>query len=257
MFTVRLADFPIEIDNKYDFVKELCVDYLDDAPPLFKVYASEEEIAKEMRTLSGTCDGGKVSKGSAVPFTVETSLEGYAESICLYREICRILLQKDVLLFHSAAVMYRERAYLFAAPSGTGKTTHLKLWMELYGRDLKIINGDKPLLRLEKNGGFRVYGTPWSGKEGWQSKCSSLLGGICFLKRGENNRIIRLPTEEAAKEALGQVLILKDPALLLKTLQLTDKLLRAVPIFLLHCNISQEAARLSFAALTGEELSAP
>ena len=94
----------------------------------------------------------------------------------------------DGLLFHSAALIYEGKAYLFVAPPGTGKTTHILLWKACLGDSVKILNGDKPFLRL-RGQDVMVYGGPWRGKEGLGINGACSLGGIYLLCRGEENNV--------------------------------------------------------------------
>ena len=101
----------------------------------------------------------------------------------------RQLLRFDGFQLHSSAVMLDGKAYLFSAPSGTGKSTHTEKWCRLFGA--KLLNDDKPALRCQ-DGTWMAYGTPWSGKHDLSEPVGVPLGGIAFLKRGEENRIYRM-----------------------------------------------------------------
>ena len=241
MFTVRIAEINIAIDNHYSFVERQCHAYLTQEKPDFCVSVTKDEIIEEYE------------KSTIEVKTKVTDLPGYCESGCLYRKICMILPKYGALLFHSAAVRYKEGAYLFSAPSGTGKTTHLLLWRKLHRNELTVINGDKPILRCDENGQFKVYGTPWAGKECWNNNISAPLRTVCFIERAKENSIERISSGEAAMRAMKQILYPQDPVQLTEMLRLTDKLLYACPFFLLHCNISDEAAELSFGTLTALE----
>lgn len=239
MFSILLAGVSIGIDHRYAFVRKQCADYFTSETPQFTVSAGEKELAEEFSKCTEELK-------KTVP-----DLMGYCESVCLYRKICLELPRYNAFLFHSAAVKQGDSAYIFSAPSGTGKSTHLRLWMRRFGKELAVINGDKPILRLSQEGTFRVYGTPWAGKEGWQNNISGELRGICFLEQSPQNRIRRLTPEEGSSRALQQILFPKEPALLAEMLKLTDRLLFSAPLYLLSCNISEEAAELSFRTLTG------
>lgn len=109
-----------------------------------------------------------------------------------------MLLEHVRALFHGAAAFWRGRAFLLTAPSGTGKTTQLRHWKKILGKDMKAINGDKPLLECREDGTIWVHSSPWRGKERIGiAGLSAELGGILFLKQGEENRIKRLDTEDA------------------------------------------------------------
>ncbi|MBQ9469244.1 MAG: hypothetical protein IJU52_09600 [Clostridia bacterium] len=237
MFTVRLAGVDIAIDNKYAFVRRQCEGYESDGAPAFTVSASDDEIKAEW-------EGSLPSVRQTYP-----DPEGYGESVCIYRKICHTAPLYGVFLVHSAALCADGRAYLFSAPSGTGKTTHIRLWKKIHP-DVSIINGDKPLLRRNGDGGFSVCGTPWSGKEGWHRNVEAPLGGVCFLERGEENRIRTLTPGEGAALLMKQIVYPQDPAPLLKTLELSDALVNSAPLYLLTCNISEEAAHLSYDTMT-------
>lgn len=116
-----------------------------------------------------------------------------------------------------------------------------------------MINGDKPFLR-EKNGVFTVYGSPWCGKEGWNSNTSAPLAGICFLSRAEENSIVPMSADEALPRVFTQ--LMKPPTAdgVAETMRLADGLIRSVPIYHLRCNMSEAAAECSFTALTGKAL---
>ena len=236
MFTIKLAGIPIGIDNHYTFIDKQCTAYQCTDKPLFTVSVSEEEIERELQLTDPSLRSDR----------------GYGESVCTYRKICLQLPQYDTFLFHCAAIEYGGKAYLFSAPSGTGKSTHIKLWRSYLKERVSIINGDKPLIKKEQDGSFTVYSSPWAGKEGWQRNCAYPLAGICFLGQAPENNLTSLSQSESARRALKQVLYPRDVLLRQKTLSLVDGVLKCTPVFELHCTISREAAALSFAALTGE-----
>jgi len=100
---------------------------------------------------------------------------------------------KHMMAVHSASVLYRDKVWLFSAPSGTGKTTHTKMWQEVYGTP--VINGDLNLVALENNVAM-VHGMPWCGTSGIYSKQSYPLGGVIFLEQGIGSEITNLSEEQ-------------------------------------------------------------
>lgn len=231
----RIADLNIEIQNRYDYVARQCAAYRapEGAVADFSVAVSEQALA--------------ASHAQGPDFSLP-----YHESLCVYREICKKMLVYDGFLLHAAVIEVDGRAYAFSAPSGTGKSTHIALWRRLLGERVQIVNGDKPILRY-RDGAFTAYGTPWCGKEGWNRNTSAPLTAICFLERSEKNRIRRLSSNEAIDHVFHQLLRPKTAAEMDATLSLTDNLLREVPIYLLGCNISEEAARLAYETLSKGE----
>ena len=149
---------------------------------------------------------------------------------------------------HSSAVMLEGKAYLFSAPSGTGKSTHTEKWCRLFGATL--LNDDKPILRRQ-DGVWMAYGTPWSGKHDLSMPTGVPLGGIAFLMRGEENTICRMEPGEAVAFLISQAPRYMGPDRMIKQLELLDTLLKEVPVWQLHCNLDDEAARISWGAMGG------
>jgi hypothetical protein len=229
VFTIKIAGVNVAIDNRYEGVRRLCRDYLTDETSDFTVSVGESEIEDEVAA-------------SVTPVT-----SAYAESICIYRKICRKMPDNDAFLLHSAVVGYEGRAYAFSAPSGTGKSTHARIWTERF-TGARIINGDKPIIRFT-DGKAYIYGTPWCGKEGQNVNISLPLAAICFIERGEQNVIRPAECHEVTARLLSQILIPREPGEIAKLMPLIDGCVRAVPCFILKCNISKEAAEVAYEAM--------
>ena len=162
----------------------------------------------------------------------------------------RKLLSFNGSYLHASAVMLEDRAYLFSAPSGTGKSTHTEKWCRLFGA--AYINDDKPALRLI-DGVWYAYGTPWSGKHNLSAPGGVRIGGIAFVKRGEKNEIRRLCAEEALPYFMSQsIWRLPDRETMERQLLLVDKLLGQIPVWELTCRNDDEAAMVSHRAMTAE-----
>lgn len=160
------------------------------------------------------------------------------------------LLDFDGMLLHASAVILDDWAYLFSAPSGTGKSTHTTLWRTVFGADRALIlNDDKPALRLE-DGRFYAYGTPWSGKTDLNINRRVPLAGICMLGRGEHNEIEPFKGAGAVHALLEQTIRPKNSAKMMSLLELVDKLFTEVPVWKMKCNMDPEAARVSYEAMS-------
>lgn len=120
-----------------------------------------------------------------------------AEFWCLLEPTAMALLKNNCCIFHAVAFTYKGKAWLFTAPSGTGKSTQYHNWKECFGNDVKIINGDKPVLRLNDDRSIDVYPSPWRGKERYGSHISAPLGGIVYLEQGTENRICKMHSSES------------------------------------------------------------
>lgn len=161
----------------------------------------------------------------------------------------RSLLAFDGSFLHASAVMLDGKAYLFSANSGTGKSTHTEKWCRLFGAT--YLNDDKPALRLI-DGVWMAYGTPWSGKHDLSAPMGAPLGGIAFIKRGEENAIRPFPPAEAVPIFMSQSLWrLREHRQMGKQLELVDKLMRQVPVWELTCRNDDDAALLSHSVMTG------
>lgn len=159
--------------------------------------------------------------------------------------------QFDGMLIHSSAVVIDGKAYLFTADSGTGKSTHTSLYRCAFGDErVRILNDDKPVVRLE-DGVFYAYGTPWSGKTDMHLNLRVPLAGVCVLHRGEKNEIEPFKGQEALFALLAQTLRPYDETYAEKMMDLLTELLEKVPVWTMKCNMDPEAARVSYAAMSG------
>ena len=174
--------------------------------------------------------------------------DAYVETLAVYRKIAERMPEDDIVLFHGSAIAVDGVAYIFAAKSGTGKSTHARLWRELLGDRAVMINDDKPLLHISEDGAT-VYGTPWNGKHRLGTNGSAPVRAICILERGEQNRIARIDPKAAYPTLLQQTYRPASALGLQKTLTLIDRLLLTTPIYRLMCNMEPEAARVSYQAM--------
>ena len=154
------------------------------------------------------------------------------------------LLHFGGMMLHASAVELGGRAYLFSGPCGMGKSTHTRLWQKEFS-DARIFNDDKPALR-RIDGRWFAYGTPWSGKNHININIKAPLAGICFLKRGTENSIRRLPAPEAVKRLIHQTMrLFNEESDLDLMLGCVERLATEIPIFELHSLPEPAAAHLS------------
>ncbi len=234
LFSIKIADIVVEIQNRFRYVEDFCRDYrVEGEKAEFSVSATEEEIDEELKIA-----------GVDLP-------RAYAEATCIHRQIARRLSEFDAFLLHSAVISCDGVGYAFAARSGVGKSTHILLWMKTFGERVRVVNGDKPILRLV-DGKFRVYGTPWCGKEGLGENTSCVLGALCFLERGKENQIARVTSDEALVRLFSQVYLPEDAAASAATLDLLDRFIQKTGFYLLHCNMEDEAALVAYHGMNTE-----
>lgn len=233
--TYKFADIVADVSYETDYVLEQCKDYISGESAELNISVAAEDVEIEK----------KRSDGEEYPY-------GYLESLALYRKFCNAAVYKDVLLFHSSAIAVDGKAYLFAAPSGTGKSTHTRLWRRAFGDRAVTVNDDKPLVKLVGDA-LTVYGTPWDGKHKLSSNTSATVAGICFLARGKENRIKRLSPMEALPEFLSQTYRPEGEEGVKKMLDLSMKIIASVPMYKLECNISDEAVKVAYEEMSGDK----
>lgn len=156
------------------------------------------------------------------------------------------LMRFDGFMLHASAVCYEGKAYLFSAPSGTGKSTHTRIWQSVFGETAQVFNDDKPALRCV-DGVWYAYGTPWCGKDGININMKAPVAGICFLKQASENKIRRLDTAEALQNVVWQApRRFKSQASLDLFLSVVDRLVRVIPVFEFENRPEPDAALLSY-----------
>lgn len=172
----------------------------------------------------------------------------YSEYLAIYRLLCSKILNFDGFLMHASVMEKDGFAFAFTAPSGTGKSTHARLWREnLTG--VTPVNDDKPILRI-LDGKVYACGTPWCGKHNLSENRVVPLKGICLLDRGRQNIIRPVRPEDEIPAILAQIYRPKEPDLLFKTIDLLNIVLEKVPVWRLSCNMDPEAAWVCYNAMS-------
>lgn len=164
------------------------------------------------------------------------------EGKLFYSELAR---RFNGMMIHSSAVVLDGNAYLFSAPSGTGKSTHTRLWLQKFENRAYILNDDKPAVRIMPDGIF-VYGTPWSGKDDVSINKKAPLKGICFLNRDKTNWIKTMDTESKVVNLYHSAIKKVDKEVALKQLDIIENIIKKIPIYEMGCNISEESVEVSY-----------
>ena len=230
----QFAGFCVEITHIHPYFAAMAKDYLGGEKPEIFIAVTQADIDRERQNEDAL-----------------TAADEYLESLVVYRKLCEQLVERNVILLHSAAIRVDGKAYLFTAPSGTGKSTHIKLWRKRFGKAVGIINGDKPLVSVSPEE-IRAWGTPWDGKERWSANTSAPIAGICQIGRGAENIIQRMKPEDALSVLYAQTYRPTTEAGMRKMLQLLLEISQRIPFWKLNCNMSEEAADVSYAAMKGE-----
>lgn len=241
-FCLRLAGRVIAVSAQYPSTRAFCADYLSDGPVDFEVSVLPADLLSE-REMSARIDE---AEGRPVhPFS-----DAYLEKLAVYRKIAERLPAYDTVLFHGSAIAVDSQCYLFTAKSGTGKSTHARLWREKFGPRAVMVNDDKPLLRFS-NGEVLVCGTPWNGKHRLSANIAVPLKALCLLERAAENRVEPVSFRDALPLLVQQAYRPSDPAAVKKTLELIYRMGSTIPLFRLQCNMDPSAADTAYAGITG------
>ena len=150
---------------------------------------------------------------------------------------------KSTLLFHSSVIAYNGAGYMFLGKSGTGKSTHSRLWLQnIEGADL--LNDDNPVVRILPDG-IRVYGSPWSGKTPCYKNLSCALGGIVMLSQAPQNRIKELNGVMAYVSLIPSISGKRWDKSIADSLHLSEtQIIEQIPMWHLECLPDAAAALL-------------
>ena len=233
-FTIEIAHKTLGIESSYVYTKNLCGPFItaDGDDNLTKIFRVTDE------ELESAC--------AQVP----DCTPDYLESVCLHKQIVEWLPIQGCFVFHGAAISFNKGGYIFSAPSGTGKSTHIRLWRKFLGEAVDIVNGDKPVISVQE-GEPLVCGTPWAGKEDWKRNICVPVRALCFLDRSTENSVVKLSSRESLGRLFNQTYLSENEGTMKLTLEHVNRLLEKVPVYLLRCDMSEEAVRCSFEGLTG------
>jgi hypothetical protein len=159
----------------------------------------------------------------------------------------------DTVLMHASAVMSGGKAYLFLGRSGTGKSTHSRLWQQ-YIKDVEPLNDDHPIVRIDDSGRAIAYGSPWSGKTPCYRNLSAPVGGIVRIRQAKENRIKRISPVEAYASLMTSCSGMTWNSEMAEGRNRTMQgMIAAVPCYTLECLPDEEATRLCEQTVRKEE----
>ncbi len=236
----KMAGRVIEVTSIYEKVHTYCEAYATDEPADFSVIITQEDIDFEYQRelLCAEHEGRK---------PLNTS-EEYREELAVYRKIAEKMPDYETILFHGSVIAVDGRGYLFTAKSGTGKSTHTRLWREMLGEKAVMVNDDKPLLQISSTS-VTAYGTPYNGKHRLGCNMSVPLKAVCILERSAENHIEAVTKADAYAMLLQQVYRPQNPVQMTKTLKLVDRMAEQVELYRLGCNMNISAAAIAYEAM--------
>jgi hypothetical protein len=239
-FTMKIAGYAARVTSLFESTPQYFRPYLTEETPRFFFAVTREDIAFESRFL--------YEEALAEGFKVRNFPDPFLERAAIQRKFAEALFDLDVLLLHGSTVAVDGSAYLFTARSGTGKSTHTRLWREAFGSRAVMINDDKPFLKVTPEG-VTACGAPWSGKHGLDTNITVPLKGICLLERGAENHIQPLPQEDALVFLQKQCHLPAEPEKYSRLLELLQMLTRQVPLWHMTCTKDLQAAHTAYQAM--------
>lgn len=233
MFFCDICGMKLKIKNKYDMIEKLSEDYIiKEVIPDAVFEADEREIDNELTRYP------QFSRG-------------YHECVVIFRKLCEFVIPHGIFFFHSAVVEFENNGYIFTGKSGTGKSTHAALW-EKYMPSAVIVNGDKPLIKLEDDG-FYAYSTPWCGKEMKQKNKKVRVVGVCFIEQAKENFITELTSTQVISRIFDQTVYMKNPELNVMLMDMINKFITDIPFYLLKCDMSEAAVKIAYNKMKPED----
>ena len=239
-FNLKIAGCTGRIRAQFESTAAYCRNYLtEDAPDFSAAVTAQDRIFEQEASWEEARIEG---------FKPRRYTDPHLERAALQRKFAEFLFTKDILLFHGSLVAVDGRGYLFAAKSGTGKSTHTRLWCQLFGQRAVMVNDDKPFLTIRENG-ILASGSPWSGKHGLDANITVPLQGICILERGEKDVIRPLRPEDALEFLLWQSYCPLSPEKETQRTELVTLLARTVPLWQMRCTKEITAAETAYLAM--------
>lgn len=162
------------------------------------------------------------------------------------------LLETGGVILHGSAISIDGQGIIFSANSGIGKSTHTRLWKDKFGDRVIHVNDDKPAIRLIDDIPI-MFGTPWSGKNILNMNKQVPIKAIVFIRRAEVNSIERLNLRDSILYLSSQIYRpYYDEGISVKAIDIIENLVEAVPVYMLNCNVSQEAVNVVYKTIIEE-----
>jgi len=239
-FCLEIAGQAAAVTSLFESTPHYFGPYLSDREPHFSMVITEADLRFEQQDA----DAEAAEEG----FRRRIFPDPFLERAAIQRKFAVHLLNLDIFPVHGSTVAVDGEGYLFTARSGTGKSTHTRLWREVFGSRAQMVNDDKPFLEITASG-VLAYGSPWSGKHGLSSNICVPLKGICLLERGSENRIRRAKPEEVTDLLKGYRPQTSPEAA--RYQQLLEELVQRVPLWQMDCTKDPETAQIAYSAMNG------
>ena len=236
-FIIRLANINFLVQSVYNILDENVKHYIveDKVKPDIEIHVTRALLDAEFERLH------KINE-DILSYTA-------IEMILVQRTIAEILPQFNTFLLHGAAIAFDHESYIFTGKSGIGKSTHIKQWIDNVDESF-VVNGDKPYIIVNQSGAY-TCGTPWCGKEKYETNTVVPLKSIVLMERSENNKIVEVSFRYALPKLLEQIYRPADATQMRSVLNLLMKLKDHVSFYVFYFNnFKEDAFHTSFNELT-------
>ncbi len=232
VYDVREKDFPRIAISRCDggYLVEFAPE--SGLPIAARLLASEDFTSGSLSLLPGCEDSLRFAVDNALMlmFAISTATLGTLE-------------------IHSSVTVCEGKGYAFLGRSGTGKSTHSRLWREFIPGS-RLLNDDNPVIRI-KDGEVRIYGSPWSGKTPCYKAAGVPLGAVVRINQSPDNRITRLSPVQAYASMYSSCSAFREIRNTADGIHTTlVQLISSVPMYRLDCRPDREAALLCHNTVT-------
>ncbi|MDO5665002.1 MAG: hypothetical protein Q4G63_07075 [Bacteroidia bacterium] len=151
---------------------------------------------------------------------------------------------------HASVIEKDGKALLFLGKSGTGKSTHSRLWQQ-FVPGCALLNDDEPVVRLCDNGTVSVFGTPWSGKTPCYKNQQAEVAAFVHLYQHPENILTPVKGLAAFTSLLQSTSVMRSNSR--NKEWVTDTLsdiLQRTPVYRLDCRPDEGAVRLTEQLIT-------
>lgn len=239
-FVMEIAGCAFGVRPLFGSTRAYCGAFLTDREPEYEIQVTRAALLREQLLLNWEADDEGLKRRKFSDMFLERSY--------IQRRVAERLLERDTLMVHGSTVAVDGRAYLFTAACGTGKSTHTRLWREVFGERAVMVNDDKPFLKLTADG-VLAYGSPWTGKHGLGGNVCFPLGGICVLERGAENLIWYVSSDEVIGMLQHQTFMPEEDPAQEKTCELVRMLADRVALWQMKCNRDRAAAITAYESM--------
>lgn len=241
-FVMEIAGTAFAVRALFGSTRDYCRDYWTSREPEHFIAVTQDDLVTEQLLLDLEADAeGLKRRRFGGPFL---------ERAVIQRRVAQVLLTRRTIMMHGSTVAVDGQAFLFTAACGTGKSTHTRLWREVFGPRAVMVNDDKPFLHVCDDGIF-ACGSPWTGKHGLGENVCLPLKGICVLRRGTRNVITPVHLNDVFAMLRHQCFAPEDADSRACAARLIGELADRVGLWQMECTKEPQAALVAFEAMSG------